>query len=167
MNSLVPVLNSYVNKTILLAFVLLFSYSAIAIQTKKSKIIKPTYEIDMNLSLNGGKYITSPRITVKDGVAATMAESTNNAETFIEVVATEGQIQDRKGIFMKFKVGTVDKDGNKTIISEPQILASENEPAQISIGDNTNGTEKMSLIVVAKKTTTKAQTKAIETSKQK
>lgn len=107
------------------------------------------YELKMDLALNG-KPVSSPRVLVKAGEAATINQKSETDETFIEVVATEGGIQNRKGIMMTFVIGTIGKNGERNIISKPRILAKENDPAQFIEGDE-SGTEKLSLSVVAKR----------------
>lgn len=104
------------------------------------------YDLKMDLSLNG-KHISSPRVIVKAGETATITQKTDTEESFIEVVATEGSIQNHKGILMNFVVGVIGKNGERTIKAKPQVLAKENEAAQITVGEN-NGDE-VSLSVVA------------------
>lgn len=106
------------------------------------------YDLKMDLSLNG-KHISSPRVIVKAGETATVTQKTDTEESFIEVVATEGSIQNHKGILMNFVVGVIGKNGERTIKATPQVLAKENEPAQITVGEK-NG-EEVSLSVVAKR----------------
>lgn len=106
------------------------------------------YDLKMDLSMNG-KHVSSPRIIVKAGEKGTINQKTDTEESFIEVVATEGQVQNNKGIMMNFTVGYIGKNGERTIVSKPQILAKENEPAQITVGEK-DGTE-LSLSVVAKR----------------
>lgn len=105
------------------------------------------YDLKMELSMNG-KHVSSPRVIVKAGETATVTQKTDTEETFIEVVATEGEIQNNKGILMKMVVGTISSDGQRTIVSRPQILAKENEQALIQVGDKDG---EMSLSVVAKR----------------
>lgn len=106
------------------------------------------YDLKMDLSMNG-KHVSSPRIIVKAGEKGTINQKTDTEESFIEVVATEGQVQNNKGIMMNFTVGYIGKNGERTIVSKPQILAKENEPALITVGEK-DGTE-LSLSVVAKR----------------
>lgn len=107
------------------------------------------YDLKMDLSLNG-KHISSPRVIVKESETATITQKTDTEETFIEVVAAEREIQNHKGILMKFTVGTISKDGQRTIISKPQILANENEKAQITVGKS-GGSVNLSLSVLAQR----------------
>ncbi|MFV8250539.1 hypothetical protein [Bdellovibrio bacteriovorus] len=107
------------------------------------------YDLKMHLSLNG-KHISSPRIIVKAGETATITQKTNTEETFIEVVATEGEIQNNKGILMNLVVGTIGRDGKRTVISKPQILTKENSPASIQVSGKDG---EVSLSVVAKRRT--------------
>ena len=106
------------------------------------------YDLKMDLSVNG-KQISSPRVMVKAGETATINQKTETEESFIEVVATEGSIQNHKGILMKFTVGVIAQNGERVIKSQPQVLAKENEKTQVTIGEN-NGDE-ISLSVVAKR----------------
>lgn len=109
---------------------------------------KNSYDLKMDLSING-KHIASPRVFVKAGEMKTITQKTGNEESFIEVVATEGSIQDHKGILVNFAVGFISKNGERTIKAKPQLLAKENESTQITITEN-NG-EVISLSVVAKR----------------
>ncbi len=104
------------------------------------------YDLKMDLSLNG-KHVSSPRLIVKAGETAYINQKTDTEESFIEVVATEGSIQNHQGILMNFIVGVIDQNGQRVIKAKPQILAKENEAAQITVGEN-NGDE-ISLSVVA------------------
>lgn len=106
------------------------------------------YDLKMDLSMNG-KHVASPRIIVKAGEMRTVNQKIDTEESFIEVVATEGQIQNNKGIMMSFTVGYIGKNGEKTVVSKPQILAKENEPALITV-EKKNGTE-LSLSVLVKR----------------
>jgi hypothetical protein len=104
------------------------------------------YDLKMDLSLNG-KLVSSPRLIVKAGETAYINQKTDTEESFIEVVASEGSIQNHQGILMNFIVGVIDQNGQRVIKAKPQILANENEAAQITVGEN-NGDE-ISLSVVA------------------
>ena len=56
----------------------------------------PGYDLKIELSMNG-KRISSPHVIAKAGETATFTEKTNTEERFIEVIATEGEIQGNKG----------------------------------------------------------------------
>lgn len=109
------------------------------------------YDLKMELSKNG-KLFSSSRLIVADGENAMISEKTDKEENFIEVVATEGVIQNHQGILMKFIVGTIDKKGKKTILASPEVLAKENQPAQITSGSK-KGAGEISLSVTAKRKT--------------
>ncbi|MFP5518733.1 MAG: hypothetical protein ACLGGX_02425 [Bdellovibrionia bacterium] len=104
------------------------------------------YDLRMDLSLNG-KHISSPRLIVKAGEKATINQKTDTAESFIEVIATESSVQNHKGILMNFVIGIVSKNGERIIKATPQVLAKENEPAQVTVGQNIG--DEFSLSVVA------------------
>lgn len=107
------------------------------------------YDLKMDLSMNG-KHVSSPRMIVKAGEMGTIQQKSNNEETFIEVVATEGQVQNRKGILMNFTVGYIGQNGARKIVSQPQILSKENETAVVTVGGK-DQTE-LTLSVVARRT---------------
>lgn len=107
------------------------------------------YDLKIDLSLKG-KHVASPHLVVKEGEKATITPQSDNAARFIEVTATEGEVQGHKGILMNFTVGSITKDGKRTILSTPEILAKENESAQIVVGGK-DGAE-LSMSVVAKRT---------------
>lgn len=92
------------------------------------------YDLKIDLSMNG-KHISSPRVIAKAGETASISQKTDTEESFIEVVATEGSIQNHNGILMNFVVGVIDKNGQRVIKAKPQILAKENETAQITVAE--------------------------------
>lgn len=108
------------------------------------------YDLKIDLSLNG-KRMSSPRVLVKAGEKAIVSESGKNGGTFIEVMATEGEVQGNSGIMMSMTVGTIDKKGARTILSRPKILAVENSESKITVGELENGTEQISLSVTPKR----------------
>lgn len=129
------------NKFIFL--ILVFSSVFAGAETEK-------YDLKLELSVNG-QLISTPSIRAIAGEKASIIQKNGTEESFIDVVATEGQgqIKGKKAILMKFIVGTI-KDGQRTILSQPQILALENSKAEITIKEPT-GKENLSLSVVAKK----------------
>ncbi|MFZ4403033.1 MAG: hypothetical protein ACOYOK_02930 [Pseudobdellovibrionaceae bacterium] len=105
------------------------------------------YDLKIDFSLNG-KHISSPRLIVKAGEVASISQTTANQEGFfIDVTANESAVQSHKGILMKFVVGVIEKNGQRTIKAKPQILAKENEPAQITVGENNKDEVALSVLV--------------------
>ncbi len=107
-----------------------------------------SYDLKINLSLNG-KHVASPRVIVKAGEKATITQRVDSQESFIEVVATESEAKNAPGIMMKFIVGYIQKNGDRTIISQPQILTNENFPSTMTVGKI--GEEQLSLTVQAER----------------
>ncbi|MBK7890552.1 MAG: hypothetical protein IPJ84_06825 [Bdellovibrionales bacterium] len=105
------------------------------------------YTLKMELSMNG-KVVSTPRLVVRSGETGSITEESAARKTFIEVTATEGSVQKRKGIMMNFVVGLIAKDGTRTVLSRPSILANENEKAEITVADKENG-ESVALSVIA------------------
>lgn len=106
-----------------------------------------SYDLKMELTLDGKS--SSPRIIVTEGQKASIEEVTTSKHAFVEVIATSSK-SDSKVVMMDFVVGTVDSAGTRTIVSNPRILAKENERAQITI-QNDEGSGNLSLAVVAQR----------------
>jgi hypothetical protein len=121
--------------------VLLISISVLA--SKKS------YDLKMELSIDG-KQVSIPSVVVEEGVHGTITKELVTQNSYVEVIATEENIQGNKGILMKFEVGHFKKDGSRVIISNPIVLANEGEEASISIEEE-DGIDKFSLKVIAKR----------------
>ena len=105
------------------------------------------YHLKLELSMNG-KVVSTPRLIVRNGETGSITEESATRKTFIEVTATEGSVQKRQGIMMNFVVGVIAKDGTRTVLSRPSILANENEKAEITIAGKESG-ETMALSVIA------------------
>lgn len=111
------------------------------------------YDLKMDILING-KHSFSPRILVKEGQVGSFTQKniSTGEESFIDVVASKSMIKDiNNGVLMKFTIGTIDKNGTKHIIGQPQVIAKENQQAKITEGTTRNGSEVLSLSVIATK----------------
>ena len=106
----------------------------------------PGYDLKLELSLDG-KVVASPRIVVQEGKVGTLTQESGDNKIFFEIVASEGEIQGNRGILLKLKIGLINNDGSRTIISQPQILAKPGEEAHITVGQDDK--EEMTLKVIA------------------
>lgn len=104
------------------------------------------YDIALKLKAHG-KEIASPSVVVMEGETARITQHDEGGTTDWEVLA---QSQANNQVMLSFKIGVTDKDGTQKILSQPRIMAMENERAEISVGD-ANGVERLSLQVIAKK----------------
>lgn len=106
------------------------------------------YDIKIELSL-GGKRVASPRIITRDGSRASVTETdtTTGESAFVEVVPTASSKNER-GIFMTFIVGKIGKNGERIEVGRPQIIARENQRAEITVEDDKGG-EELRLSVLA------------------
>jgi hypothetical protein len=109
------------------------------------------YDLNMDLVIDGKK-ISSPKAIVEAGKPATIIQKKDGVESFIEVIASEGELQGRKGILMDFEIGYIGKNGKREVVSKAKILAKEKEPATITIHDGKTHKETLSLSVTATKT---------------
>lgn len=111
------------------------------------------YDLKMDILMNGNHRF-SPQILVKEGQVGSFTQTNINTgeESFIDVVASKSEIKNIKnGVLMKFTIGTVDKNGIKHIFGQPQVIASENQEANITEGITEKGNEILSLSVIATK----------------
>jgi type II secretory pathway component GspD/PulD (secretin) len=133
----------------------IFATAVIALFSSSAFATSAGYEMKMDLSING-KLVSSPRVIALAGEKASVTQRLEKSKngTFIEVVATEDQ-GEFKGILMKFVVGTIDRDGKKTILATPSIIATENEKAEVSVSDN--GKQEYALSVIASRKSLQAE----------
>ncbi len=103
------------------------------------------YNLKMDLSVNG-KHVSSPQLIVMAGEAATITQKTEMEWFSIDVIATEGSIQNQTGILMKFVIGIIRKNGEPMIRVQPQILAKENELAQVTVSGQDGNEVSLSII---------------------
>ena len=102
----------------------------------------------MNLLIDN-KSVSKPKIIVQEGEKGTITQndSATNTTTEISVVASQGEMQGRKGILLKMEVG-YNKNNVQKIVSRPQILVSEGQEALVEVVGN-EGNKKMSLKIIA------------------
>ena len=125
----------------------LFTSSAFALSHPGSTQ-KRGYDIKMQLFVNNKK-IASPRVQVLEGTPGGIEQKTKQGTLSIDLLATEGAIQGHQGILMNFIVSYVTNDGQKDVLSKPQILAQENSEAEISVAGSNS--ESFKLKVLAKR----------------
>ena len=111
-----------------------------------------TYDLKIDL-FQAGKLVGSLRLIVREGEPASITQEDHSKKQFIEVIVTEGRIQNHQGILIKFKVGTISPQGERTILAIPQILAREGQPAKITQSSTEPGAEDFALSVIVKRTT--------------
>lgn len=109
----------------LISLLTFFTFSSLAATPQ-------SYDLDIKYSLEEGP-TSIRRMIVKEKSKAEVI----GPEHFLEVVAEEGEIMDRKGILLSFNVGYIKEDGTRTILSQPKMLLKENSPAEFTIDDVT------------------------------
>jgi len=126
-------------KVLMSLILFIFSFSTFAVQS---------YKLDMNLLIDN-KSVSKPKIIVQEGEKGTITQndSATNTTTEISVVASQGEMQGRKGILLKMEVG-YNKNNVQKIVSRPQILVSEGQEALVEVVGN-EGNKKMSLKIIA------------------
>lgn len=135
----------------LIATLLFFSSNTFAapVATGAAKKTTPNYyELNVDWSVKGTKMPSSKIVTKEDEIA--LVKTTEEKQNYFFEVTPKPN-ENGKGIFMQFKVGTINAKGEKQILSTPQIIALENEKATISVSDNAKA-ELISVSVLAKTT---------------
>lgn len=139
-------------KCFLISGALLFSLVAMASPKITSTAVE-SYDLDIELSLSG-KTVFTPHMIVKRGQKGRAVQTFNNGQNFIEVIADESSNGKNKkiknGIFMKFTVGVIEQDGAHKILEQPQIIALENQRAEVVFAAERDK-ESVSVAVVAKR----------------
>lgn len=120
----------------------------IAFSSSSALASQNSFDIQMDLAM-AGKYISSPKITVKEGERGTVIQEDNGQKRFVEVIANSAEAANsKKAIHMAFVVGNIAKDGSRTTVSQAQIIAKPGKKAQITVGKN-DDSESFSLSVIA------------------
>jgi type II secretory pathway component GspD/PulD (secretin) len=88
------------------------------------------YDLQLSYAVYEGQPVNQ-RIVLKEGKTLIL----KGKEHFLEVVAQEGKINDRKGILLSFNVGEVRENGKRSILTQPKLLVKDNEEAAITIDD--------------------------------
>ena len=90
-------------------------------------------------------------MVLKAGHKGSITEKLDSGQEFIEVVASDGPVQNNKSILMKFVIGTIDERGKRTITATPEIIARNGETATY---ESASANQKsLSIKVTAVKTT--------------
>jgi hypothetical protein len=163
-------LRFFLTLTVTLALVVLIPRSAHA--------KKASFDLKMDVSLDG-KHVSSPRMIVREGEKAVIVQedfvdadfadkeergvatasgdgsdsdltTVERESTFIEVTATERQINGFKTIWLKMAVGRVDANGDRKMISQSKVAAFENEQTVLKTG---NDDQKVDLTILAQRKT--------------
>lgn len=130
-------------KILIVIYAILFTTSVFA--------AKKGYDLNMELSVNGKK-LSSPRFIFEEGKTGLITQKLGSEKIFLEVVATESEVKENKGILMKFKVGYLKNDGTRTMVSKPTILSKAGQQTSFTVG-NDSGKDIINLNVVANRKT--------------
>ena len=109
-----------------------------------------TYHLNFDLSLNG-QHVSSPEVSLKEGSTGTITQKIEMGDCFIEVVPSESTVKNHPGILMKFTIGTIGKNGVRTVISKARALLKENDPAKITVDKLDGRSEKLLFSVTAER----------------
>ena len=129
-----------VNKIILTLATFIFASSAYA--------DKRAIELSVDLSLNG-KHVMSPTIHTLDGEKTTVTSGQGEDRTYIEVVATQKLLNNKRAVVMNFVVGTFAADGSKTVLSSASLITRDSNRGEIQSIDKATGE---SVVISAKPT---------------
>lgn len=132
-------------KSVLVSLSFLISVGAFAAAENSTR----SYELQMELRIDGKK-VAEPVLVAIEGTKASILQRTPDSKdgTFIEVVASEETKEDHIGALrMNFVVGTIDRNGKRTVIAQPGIISNEASKAEVSTHDD-DGDENFSLSVV-------------------
>lgn len=108
------------------------------------------YRIQMNLS-RGGDVVSSGKFLARNGEVIEIDPSHTNSNHRIEVTAIETTFNGESMIHLKLKVEGVEKNGERIIIAEPEILAHENQMAEVIVGNEEKNNE-LQVNIIAERT---------------
>lgn len=110
------------------------------------------YDLKVDFSLNGDP-VFSPEILVKEGEKAMVSHRIGSEDYFIEVVATSFPAKHPPTfiILMQFVVGKISNSGERTMMTNLNLMTTENEPAKVTTNEENGEKDALSLAVVAKR----------------
>lgn len=109
----------------------------------------PKYDLKVEVSLND-KLVSSPHLVVQEGEPVTIVQKLAQDEMFLEVVAVRTRSDSQTpAVRMNFVVGTMNRKGEREVLSTPQIVALENETSEIRVGERGKPDSSVSLKVIA------------------
>lgn len=106
-----------------------------------------TYNLKIDWSVEGMPKVSST-LAAKEGQMKTLTKKYDGKEYFLEVVANA---EKKSVVVMKFAAGTVAKNGEKLIISTPQVITKERSSASITVTNSETHKEQVSISVYATK----------------
>lgn len=108
------------------------------------------YEMEVDISVKG-KPTSQAKVIVLEGEKATVTQKDGAQKTFFEITAKDTEAPDgQPAIHLDFVIGTIEKDGTRSVVSRPRIITLENEKASITMG-NEDGSEELALTLVARR----------------
>ncbi len=97
-----------------------------------------TYDVKMSLSIKGKDNFPSHIVAEEGKVATIIQNSVENKDekTFVDILASKKVLKNSKeGISIKFTAGTIDNNGKRYTQFNTQIIALENQLAEIREDD--------------------------------
>ncbi len=143
-------------KMLMLTLLIASSQAFAAQNTPPNTSTRPQgYQLKVDWSVIGMPK-TSAKILVKEGETASTKYKADDQEYFMDVVTAENRDtktgKKDKAIFMKFTVGTINAKGERTVVSTPQVIAIENEKAEITVGEKGKEAAFIAVIVSRQRT---------------
>lgn len=108
------------------------------------------YRIKMKLS-KAGQTIFSPTFITHNGETASITQNNGHLEHRIQVVANESTFNGESIIHLKLKIEAIDSNGQRTLLAQPEILAHENQMAEMTTGSEEQNND-INLQVLAERT---------------
>ncbi|MBL7557715.1 MAG: hypothetical protein JNM24_17935 [Bdellovibrionaceae bacterium] len=110
-------------------------------KTSKTEVQVQSVKMTMALSLNG-KILSRPEIITQLNSLASISQKSDSSpkELLIEVLPSLQKTNNQESILMKFKVGHKE-NGQIKWFSSPQILAKNNQEAEITVHSNNSNDE--------------------------
>src|SRR5580658_8629019 len=92
------------------------------------------YDLQMDLAIKGRETI-HPHIVVAEGVPQTIIQPLDKSgeKSYLEVIANERPVRNKRAILVKFIIGFIEPDGKKRVVSASQILTLEKQKRSVSV----------------------------------
>jgi hypothetical protein len=84
--------------------------------------------------IENGKTVAQPSLTLTEMKPTSVIQDLKVGKVEIEILPVAGMMNGKKGIILSFQVRKIAKDGAKTLMSEPGVLAQLNKLVTANIG---------------------------------
>lgn len=121
---------------------------AIILLTQSAWAAPKIYDLAFSINVDG-KLIANPHLILEEGKKGTIFQNSKDENYFIDVIATDGQIDVEKGVMLDFATGVMGSKGDRKILARGKMLAHD-EPVTV-LAPQLKNTEDFEITIQARR----------------